>query len=135
MDLFESLTNITNGINHMNERVTQNAHNIEAIKDSLHQITTILQQLIKDNGTNNVSGNPPSKKLSIYKGPSVPEEVNSLSLSPATEGTIKSIVDCEANYVGKGSFGIVYGGNYNGQAVAVKKLTQDSKEGKISLSI
>ena len=65
----------------------------------------------------------------------MPEEVNSISLSPVKESTIKSIVDCEANFVGKGSFGTVYAGNYNGQAVAVKKLTQESKEGEISMII
>ena len=111
----------------MNERVTQNSDNIEAIKVSLQQITTILQQLIG----NNPPLNPPTKKLSTYKGPSVPEEVTTLSLSPAKESTIKSIVESEANFVGKGSFGTVYAGNYNGQAVAVKKLTQDSKKGGI----
>ena len=44
-DMFEVLKSVNNDICQMNEIVIQNSRSVEAIKDSLRQITTILQQL------------------------------------------------------------------------------------------
>ena len=107
----------------LNEIVTQNSRTIEAVKDSLIQITTILQQLIETNSSNT--------KLIPCIGPSIPQEVDAFALLPAKEEHIKPIIECESNFIGKGGFGTVYGGSYNGQAVAVKRLTQDSHEGEL----
>ena len=126
-DLFDSLISVKNDIRQINVIVTQNSRNIEAIKDSLSQITTILQKI--------VDTDPQNKLIPYSKSPSIPEEVNALSLAPIKGNCIKSIIEDESNFVGRGSFGTVYGGNYNGQAVAIKKLTQESDKGEKSRSI
>lgn len=121
-DMFEMLKSVKNDICQMNEIVTQNSRSVEAIKDSLIQITTILQQLTEKNYSD--------RNLVTCKDPSITQDANTFSLPPAKKEHIAPIVECESNYVGKGGFGTVYGGNYNGQAVAVKRLTQDSHEGE-----
>ena len=123
-DLHQSLINVQNGINQMNAVMNQNSQNIEMIKDTLGQITTILQKLVETNSCQNA--------IPYSKSPSIPEEVNALSLAPVKGDCIRSIIEDESNFVGKGSFGTVFGGNYNGQAVAIKTLTQDSNEGEIN---
>ena len=122
-DMFALLENVRTDISQMNEIVTQNSRTIEAVKDSLIQITSILQQLIETNSSNT--------KLIPCIAPSIPQEVNAFALLPAKEEHIKPIIECESNFIGKGGFGTVYGGSYNGQAVAVKRLTQDSHEGEL----
>merc|ERR1719245_61168 len=127
-DLFQSLINVQNGINQMNTVVNRNSQNIEMIKDTLGQITTILQKLVDSESCQNKTLETDSQTIPYSKSPSIPEEVNALSLAPVKGDCIKSIIEDESNFVGRGSFGTVFGGNYNGQAVAIKTLTQDSNE-------
>ena len=134
-DLFQSLINVQNGINQMNTVVNRNSQNIEMIKDTLGQITTILQKLVDSESCQNKTLETDSQTIPYSKSPSIPEEVNALSLAPVKGDCIKSIIEDESNFVGRGSFGTVFGGNYNGQAVAIKTLTQDSNEGNIKENI
>ena len=122
VDLYQSLIDIKSDINQMNVAVNHNTQNIEMIKDTLSQITTILQKLVEPDACQNT--------IPYSKSPSIPEEVNALSLTPVKGDCIRSIIEDESNFVGKGSFGTVFGGNYNGQAVAIKTLTQESNEGE-----
>ena len=129
-DLCQTLINVQNGINQMNTVMNQNSQNIEMIKDTLGQITRILQKLIESDSSQNRILETDSQTIPYSKSPSIPEEVNALSLAPVKGDCIRSIIEVESNFVGKGSFGTVFGGNYNGQAVAIKTLTQDSNEGE-----
>ena len=131
-DLYQSLINVQNDVTKMNVVVNRNSQNIEMIKDTLGQITTILQKLVEPDSCQNGTLETDSQTIPYSKSPSIPEEVNTLSLPLVKGDCIRSIIEDESNFVGRGSFGTVFGGNYNGQAVAIKTLSQDTNEGDVN---
>ena len=131
-DLYQSLINVQNDVTKMNVVVNRNSQNIEMIKDTLGQITTILQKLVEPDSCQNRTLETDSRTIPYSKSPSIPEEVNTLSLPLVKGDCIRSIIEDESNFVGRGSFGTVFGGNYNGQAVAIKTLSQDTNEGDVN---